>query len=46
MLQTPVLYPAAVLASSAKQDAAKAFLDFLQSPAAKAIFEEIGFTVL
>lgn len=42
---TPIVYPAALLASSTKPEAA-AFLDALSSPAATAIFEGQGFTVL
>ena len=40
----PIIYPAA-LTTAAKPEAA-AYLDFLQSPAARAIFEKRGFTVL
>ena len=38
-----VIYPAAVLKSSTNADAAKAFLDFLKSDEAMAIFESVGF---
>ena len=41
----PIIYPAALTAASANPDAA-AFLDYLQGDAARAIFEEQGFTVL
>ncbi|MGQ2907690.1 MAG: molybdate ABC transporter substrate-binding protein [Aliihoeflea sp.] len=41
----PIIYPAALTADSANPDAA-AFLDYLQGDAARAIFEEQGFTVL
>lgn len=40
-----VIYPAAVLGSSASPDAAKAFLDFLSSDEAATVFEEYGFTM-
>ena len=39
-----VVYPAAVLKASKNADAAKAFLDYLQSDAAMAVFEAVGFT--
>ena len=38
-----VVYPAAVLKTSRNVDAAKAFLAYLQTPAAMAIFERVGF---
>ncbi|MFN3766425.1 MAG: molybdate ABC transporter substrate-binding protein [Aliihoeflea sp.] len=41
----PIIYPAALTAGGANPDAA-AFLDYLQGGAARAIFEEQGFTVL
>ncbi len=41
----PIVYPAALVAPGAKPQA-KAFLDFLASPAARPIFEKQGFTVL
>lgn len=40
------IYPAAVLNISKNQDAAKAFLAFLQGDEATAIFEGVGFTAL
>lgn len=40
-----VVYPAAVIAKSTSQDAAKEFLDYLSSDDAKAVFEEYGFTM-
>jgi len=43
-LTTPIVYPAAVLAASANPDAAKAFLAYLRSDAATAVFEAAGFT--
>ena len=39
-----VIYPAAVMKGSKNPDAAKAFLDFLTSDAAYAVFEKVGFT--
>ena len=39
-----VIYPAAVLNISKNTDAAKAFLDYLTSDAADAVFEAVGFT--
>jgi len=42
----PVVYPAAVVKSSPNALAAKAFLDFLSTPQAVAVFERIGFTVI
>lgn len=44
-LQTPVLYPAAVLKETKNPDAAKAFLDYLKSDAAVAVFESVGFAI-
>lgn len=41
----PIVYPAALTATS-KNAGASAFLDFLSSPEASAIFEDEGFTVL
>ena len=39
-----VIYPAAALKESANPDAARAFLEFLRSDAADAVFESVGFT--
>ena len=39
-----VVYPAAVLKTSAHQDAAKAFLTYLQGEKAMAVFEDVGFS--
>ena len=39
-----VIYPAAVMANSANQEAAQAFLDYLQTDDAMAVFEKVGFT--
>ena len=41
-----VIYPAAVLNISANQEAAQAFLDYLQTDEASAVFEAVGFTPL
>lgn len=41
-----VVYPAAVLNTSEQPEAAKAFLEFLKSDAADAVFEAVGFTPL
>lgn len=43
-LEKKVIYPAAVVKATAHEDAAKAFVDFLQTPEAMAVFEEYGFT--
>ena len=39
-----VIYPAAVMKNSKNQEAAKAFLKYLQSADAMQIFEEVGFS--
>ena len=39
-----VIYPAAVLNISKNQDAAKAFLEYLTTDEADAVFEAVGFT--
>ena len=41
-----VLYPAAVLNITKHVDEAKAFLAYLQTPAAIAVFESVGFAAL
>ena len=41
-----VIYPAAVMNVSAHPDEAKAFLDYLTSPEASAVFKSVGFTPL
>ncbi len=41
-----VIYPAAVLNTSAHPEEAQAFLDYLKTPDAAAVFEEVGFTVI
>jgi molybdate transport system substrate-binding protein len=38
-----VIYPAAVLNVSKNPEAAQAFLDYLQTPEAMAVFEAVGF---
>ncbi|WP_430789581.1 molybdate ABC transporter substrate-binding protein [Virgibacillus flavescens] len=42
-LLSPIVYPAAIVKTSENQDAAKTFLEFLQSDKAKAIFDNYGF---
>lgn len=42
----PVVYPAAVLTDTVDAKAARAFLDYLNSPEAVKIFEKIGFTMV
>ena len=39
-----VIYPAAVLNTSAHQEAAQAFLDYLSTDEAMAVFESVGFS--
>ena len=41
-----VIYPAAVLKTAKSADAAQAFLDYLKTPEASAVFEKVGFTPL
>lgn len=41
----PVLYPAAVINASEKQEAAQNFLDYMSGPEAGKIWEKYGFTV-
>ncbi|WRS27613.1 molybdate ABC transporter substrate-binding protein [Oscillospiraceae bacterium MB08-C2-2] len=41
---SPVVYPAAVLKTTASREAAQAFLEYLTSPEAMAEFEAVGFT--
>ncbi len=43
---SPIVYPAAVLGGAADPPAARSFLDFLKSAAARPIFEAAGFTWL
>lgn len=42
-LEKKVIYPVAVVKATAHEDAAKAFVDFLQTPEAIAVFESYGF---
>ena len=42
----PVIYPAAVIKDTKKLDAAKKFLDFVSTDAAKKVFEKYGFKVV
>lgn len=42
-LEKKVIYPVAVVKETAHEDAAKAFVDFLQTPEAMAVFEAYGF---
>ena len=39
-----VIYPAAVMKNSANQEAAQAFLDYLTTDEAMAVFEAVGFS--
>ena len=41
----PIVYPAAAIAHGRNESAARAFVDYLGSPAARAIFQKHGFTV-
>jgi molybdate transport system substrate-binding protein len=40
----PILYPVAVLRDSKNKPAARAFVEFLQGPDARAVFQKYGFT--
>lgn len=42
-LEKKVIYPVAVVKATVHEDAAKAFVDFLQTPEAIAVFESYGF---
>ena len=44
-LDTPVIYPIAVLKNSPDSEGAHAFVDFLQTPEAQDVFVEYGFTL-
>ncbi|MFI3208821.1 MAG: molybdate ABC transporter substrate-binding protein [Eubacteriales bacterium] len=46
LLDTPVIYPAAALASTSHSDAANLFLAYLTSELATTTFEDNGFTVI
>lgn len=41
----PIIYPAALLAASKQQEAAKAFLAYLSGPEGKPVFEKYGFVM-
>jgi molybdate transport system substrate-binding protein len=41
----PIVYPVAVVQASRNQDAARKFIEYLSSSAAKAIFIQHGFTI-
>ena len=41
-----IIYPAAIVKESKRKDAARDFIDYVQSPAAKAAFKRYGFVVL
>lgn len=41
-----VIYPAAVMKNTKYEEAARAFLDYLKTPEASAVFESVGFTPL
>lgn len=45
-LKTPVVYPAATLSASKNPEAANAFLNFLLTDEAKAVFEDVGFSYI
>ena len=44
-LDTPVIYPVAVVKDSKNADAANKFMDFLQTQEAQDVFKEYGFTI-
>lgn len=43
-LAEPVIYPVAVVGTTAHEDASRAFVEFLQTDEAMAVFEEYGFS--
>ena len=45
VLKTPVIYPVAMIKNSEHPDAAKKFLEFLQTQEAKDVFVKYGFTI-
>lgn len=45
-LHSPIIYPIAVVQSSKNVEAARDYIQFLLSPAARAVFEKYGFTVV
>ena len=42
----PIIYPVALTVQGAKSDAAKAYIAYLKSDAAKAVFQKAGFVIL
>jgi molybdate transport system substrate-binding protein len=42
----PIIYPVALTVQGAKSDAAKAYIEYLKSDAAKTVFEKAGFVIL
>jgi molybdate transport system substrate-binding protein len=42
----PIIYPVALTVQGAKSDAAKAYIEYLKSDAAKAVFAKAGFVIL
>ena len=44
MMDTPVIYPVGLTASSAQQEAARKLVDFLQTEGVMNVFVENGFT--
>jgi molybdate transport system substrate-binding protein len=42
----PIIYPIAIIAATKNGDAAKAFIDYLKTPDARAFFTQQGFTIL
>lgn len=45
-LHKPIVYPGAVVKTSRNPDAAKAFVNFLDGPAASNVFKDYGFTIV
>ncbi len=45
-LHTPILYPIAVIRASRKQQAARAYVEFLRSRSAQSIFRNYGFSIV
>jgi molybdate transport system substrate-binding protein len=45
-LHSPIIYPLAIVSDTTSPDAARTFVDYLASDAAKGVFEDFGFTVL
>lgn len=41
----PIIYPVGILRSTQQNEAAKAYIEFLSGPEAKAVFESFGFTM-